>query len=92
MILFELKLNFKFALINTLLVNSKIIIMDSGFGYIPPVTQLKKKVQIQLKLKKGTYWPKYTKAVDTVKFMAGKEVGNVEVWIHYPLPNQSISY
>ena len=52
--------------------SGKIVIMDSGFGYVPSATPLKKKGLDSTKVffKKGAYWPKYTKAVDTVKFMA----------------------
>ncbi len=54
--------------------------MDSGFGYIPSVVQLKEKgLYATTVIKKKTYWPKYTKAIDAVNHMAGMEVGQVQV-------------
>ena len=54
--------------------------MDSGFGYIPSLVQLKEKgLCATTVIKKKAYWPKYTKAIDDVNHMAGKEVGQVQV-------------
>ena len=54
--------------------------MDNGFGYVPSTAQLKEKdLYSTTDIKKKAYWPKYTKAVDAVNHMTGKEVGNVQV-------------
>ena len=60
--------------------SGKVVIMDSGFGYVPSIVQLKEKgLYTTTVIKKKAYWPKYTKAVDAVNHMAGKEVGTVKV-------------
>ena len=60
--------------------SGKVVIMDSGFGYVPSVFQLKEKGSYTTTgIKKKAYWPKYTKAIEAVNHMAGKEVGTVKV-------------
>jgi len=60
--------------------SGKVVIMDSGFGYVPSVVQLKEKgLYATTVIKKKAHWPKYTKAADAVDHMAGKDVGQVRV-------------
>ena len=56
------------------------IILDSGFGYVPSVVQLKNQGLFSpAHIKKHAYWPKYTKAQEAVNEMSNREVGEVRV-------------
>ena len=60
--------------------SDKVIIMDSGFRHVSSVIQLKEKDLYSITvIKKKIYCLKYTKAVDVLNHMAGKEVGTVQV-------------
>ena len=58
----------------------KVVIMDSGFGYVLSIIQVNEKcLNTTTVIKKNIYWPKYTKVIDAVSHMAGKEVDTVKV-------------
>ena len=56
------------------------VIMDSGFGYIPSVVQLRAKgLYLTTVLKKHANWSKYTRVAEAIKEMHGKDVLTIEV-------------
>lgn len=56
------------------------VIMDSGFGYIPSVVQLKNLgLFLTTVIKKKAHWPQFSKAQEAVEHMSGKEVGTIQV-------------
>ena len=60
--------------------SGRVVIMDSGFGYIPSVVQLRARGLFSTTvIKKHAHWPKYTKAAEAVLEMQGKEVGSIKV-------------
>ena len=60
--------------------SGRCIILDSGFGYVPSVIQLKAKGLFSTAyIKKHAYWPKYTKAQEAMDEMQGKDVGLISV-------------
>jgi len=60
--------------------SGRAVILDSGFGYVPAVVQLKNKgLYATAYIKKHAHWPKYTKAQEAVDEMQGKDVGVVRV-------------
>ena len=60
--------------------SGRTVMMDSGFGYIPSVVQLRAKGLFSTTvIKKHAHWPKYTKAQEAVDEMHGKEVGTIRV-------------
>ena len=60
--------------------SGRCVILDSGFGYVPSVVQLKNKgLFSKAYIKKHVYWPKYTKAQEAVNEMSNQEVGEVRV-------------
>jgi len=60
--------------------SGRAVILDSGFGYVPAVVQLKNKgLYATAYIKKHAHWPKYTKAQEAVEEMQGKHVGVVRV-------------
>ena len=62
--------------------SGRAVIMDSGFGYVASMVQLKAKgLFATTVIKKKRFWPKYTKAIDAVNEMDGKEVGTMKVRI-----------
>lgn len=64
----------------TLWGSGRTVIMDSGFGYIPSVVQLRaKELYSTTVIKKHAHWPKYTKAKEAVAEMQGRDVGSIRV-------------
>ena len=60
--------------------SGRTVMMDSGFGYIPSVVQLRAKGLFSTTvIKKHAHWPKFTKAAEAVDEMQGKEVGTIRV-------------
>ena len=60
--------------------SGRCIILDSGFGYVPAVVQLRNKgLYSTAYIKKHAFWPKYTRAQEAVDEMRSKEVGEVSV-------------
>ncbi len=60
--------------------SGRIVVMDSEFGYIPSVVQLKERGLLSTTvIKKKAHWPKFTKANEAMDHMAGKDVGTIQV-------------
>ena len=60
--------------------SGRCIILDSGFGYVPAVIQLKAHgLFATAYIKKHAYWPKYTEAQEAINEMQGKDVGVISV-------------
>ena len=60
--------------------SGRTVMMDSGFGYIPSVIQLRiKGLYSTTVIKKHAHWPKYTRAAEAVAEMQGKDVGTIRV-------------
>ena len=60
--------------------SGRCIILDSGFGYVPAVVQLRNKgLYSTAYIKKHAFWPKYTLAQEAVDAMHDKAVGEVNV-------------
>ena len=56
----------------------RVVIMDSGFGYVPSVVQLREKgLYSTTVIKKKAHWPKFTKANEAVEHMCDKDVGTL---------------
>lgn len=60
--------------------SGRAVLLDSGFGYIPSVVQLKNKgLYATAVIKKKRAWPKHTQAEDAIQEMVGKDVGTIRV-------------